>query len=413
LHEVEGALQRWKEKVKVLERELDDKLNNHMKIAIATSILLMTIQDHVFQTVDDDTTHENVMAKVNTWVSNRVAMEGVPMDVGQVNEEAGDWWNDEWDVDAVAAWTQCHGCRGYGHVARDCPFRKGKGKGDKGGGKGIYNKGGGKGIYNKGGGKGIYNKGGGKSDYNKGKGKDWFGKGGGKNDYAGKGKGGYQGVCWSCNRVGHKAWECRAGVNEVENNVEATNGLEKPVEEVSVGGGVWVIGAVEVEQQFKRAESRRTCRPRGCIAPPGLAVHNSFAELAGDDGHEDYESYVGDLPGKVGTAKLLGDSGELGNRNSTTPTPKRRTCPSPPFLMPTPGRQTCLSPPGGDDYGEDFEGYMEDLAGKVGTAKLLSESGEHGSDGECLKTSKGQFARGAMQGPCRECECVNSLFCVS
>jgi hypothetical protein len=201
LHEVEGGLQRWKEKVKVLEREFDEKLNNRMKIAIATSILPVAIQDHVFQTVDEATTFENMMAKVSAWVSNRVAMEGVPMDVGQVEEE--EWWGEEWEVDAVGAWTQCHSCRGYGHLAKDCPSNKGKGKG-----KGSYGKGGYKG-YDKGGGKGNYHGKGGK-----GFGKDYHDKGGGKG-LCGKGGKGYMGTCFACGKVGHKAAECRA-VHNVE-----------------------------------------------------------------------------------------------------------------------------------------------------------------------------------------------------
>ena len=55
------------------------------------------------------------------------------MDVDEVEEEEEeDWWD---EVAAVYPMTKCYYCQGFGHMARECP-KKGKGKGDKGGGKG-------------------------------------------------------------------------------------------------------------------------------------------------------------------------------------------------------------------------------------------------------------------------------------
>ena len=85
---------------------------------------------------------------------------------------------------------QCHTCKGWGHMARDCPS-KGMGKGGKGfGGKTNFP------YYPKGGYKG------------KGEGKDGGGKGKGKSII---------GDCWKCGKTGHRAVDCRS-VNNVEEN---------------------------------------------------------------------------------------------------------------------------------------------------------------------------------------------------
>ena len=95
----------------------------------------------------------------------------------------GDDW---WSVDAVmkggGKGMVCYNCGGVGHMGKDCPS-KGKGRG------GFGDKGGGKGGEK---GKGL------SADKGKGKGKG----------------GGYQGTCWNCGEVGHKAnewWNCPKG----------------------------------------------------------------------------------------------------------------------------------------------------------------------------------------------------------
>ena len=138
----------------------------------------------------------------------------------------GDDYNmqaEETEIDmVVSAWTKCHRCEGYGHLSRDCGTpAKGKGKDGKGG-----QKGNGKGghqyqqqQYQ------HHHKGEGKGGTKGGKGS----KGGGK---------GYQGTCWRCGQVGHKAAECTKHVHFVE---EAS---PREVEEVEVGG-VWMVGCVD------------------------------------------------------------------------------------------------------------------------------------------------------------------------
>jgi len=187
--------------------------------------------------VEKDVAYEELRDKVQAMVGNKIAttMGPAPMDVGEVNwqpaagEAAGEDGG-EWGVDAVWPSTQCHQCGGYGHLARDCPT-KGPGKGGKGAEKGGF-----KGFV-KGGFKGV-EKGAGKGGGGKG---TWKG-GGGK---GGPGKG-YQGTCWKCGRVGHKAAECQvAGAGAVEAEVQ-----EEVVEgavEVEMGG-VWVIGSVHADE---------------------------------------------------------------------------------------------------------------------------------------------------------------------
>ena len=91
--------------------------------------------------------------------------------------------------------------------------------------------------FPKGGGKGWV-----KGDMDKGKGKG--GKAGDLWNYFPSGKG-YQGVCWKCHQVGHKANECTAtGVNEMQGTE-----VEKTCGSVEVGR-IWNICHVETKNRF-------------------------------------------------------------------------------------------------------------------------------------------------------------------
>ena len=80
------------------------------------------------------------------------------------------------------------------------------------------------------------------------------GKGKGKAEDEGKGKGGYgkgyQGTCWRCGKVGHKAHECYA------NSKQAKAIHEDAEESEEVIGGVWMIGSVDVEEKTAKIAKR-------------------------------------------------------------------------------------------------------------------------------------------------------------
>ena len=120
--------------------------------------------------------------------------------------------------------TQRHRCSGWEHTACDWATEpKGKGK-----------------SLDYRGGKAHDHKGKGQSCECREKGFDIKGKGKSRKEDDQKGKGkGYQGVCWNCGKVRHKANECVSQRPPYAVEVEI-------VEEADVGG-VWMIGNVEVE----------------------------------------------------------------------------------------------------------------------------------------------------------------------
>ena len=268
MSDVVGAITRWENAMKELERTEQERIPEMIKLAALTQICTGDVRDMIFQNIDTTKTYESMREKVVSWVSNRVASgaQSVPMDIGEV-----DWQEEEdWCVDAVSAETQCYRCGGKGHMASKCatPISKGKGKGqDKGKGKG----------------KGGLNGDGGKSG----------GKSGGKGGKAG-GKG-YQGTCWNCGKVGHKSAECwqgrsAAAVDEVdEENGEA--------ERRSVDS-VWMIASVEEAEKEELAEwevprrkvrfNRRSCCPGHCQREIEMA--NAWQALEEEEEEDDDEN---------------------------------------------------------------------------------------------------------------------------
>ena len=212
----------WEDRWNRMAKEHKTPLPTIWKMAALMELCPAEVQDMVYQSIDEvSEDYDKLKQKIVTWASNKVANEGVPMDIGRGTHN--DYAQEEdYEIAAVGWRTQCYNCGGWGHQAKECPSEK-KHQDGKGNGKGD--------------GKG------GKAD-GKGKG-NYFGKGG-KSDGKGKGPGkGYQGACFTCGKIGHKAWECRGGrpVGAVE---EEDDDEEEPAGSVEIGT-VWNVGAVDVQ----------------------------------------------------------------------------------------------------------------------------------------------------------------------
>ena len=269
MQQLPGSIGRWEGAVREVERDLGKELPEVVKVAALVQMCPSDIQDVLFQQAEKLTTVKEAKDRVLALVSNRQAMnEPVAMEVGIVNEE------DEYYVDAVGANAICYNCGGKGHLARQCPTKgKSKGKGDPATGA-------------------------------KAKGK---GKKGGDTSTKGKGKGGYQGVCWNCNRVGHKAHECQLqGKGQIQWVGYQENTEGEPIETKEVDS-VWVIGAVEAVKvedkdkakeeggrggwrQVKRQAMRREEKPEKQVEVLDLVrpmcVHSNMFRALEDDNSE-------------------------------------------------------------------------------------------------------------------------------
>ena len=216
----------WEDRWNRMAKEHRNPMPVIWKMAALMELCPPEVQDMIYQNVDEvNEDYDKLKQKIITWASNKVESDGVPMDVGKVENEEYEGY----DVGAVGWGTHCYNCGGWGHLSRECPSEKKKG-GVKGDGKGNHN---------------SIGKGGGKDS----------GKGGGKGGGKDSGKGGkssgkgYQGTCYNCGKVGHKAWECRSG-----KQVGAVDEEEEEGEEVQAGaveiGTVWNVGGVECCRDF-------------------------------------------------------------------------------------------------------------------------------------------------------------------
>ena len=226
---LERAIEEWEAKRNRMKTEFDEEFSDNVCIAILTNMIPRDLQDFVFQQgqAGEDLKYRTVRDKIMSIASNRAGLATpTPMDVGCVGE-AQEEEPEEYDVDAVGG-RVCYACSGWGHLARDCPTRAAKGLkgGSKGGPKG--GKAPGKGLPP------LPGKGAVASPPAKGA------------PFKGGGKGyGYQGTCYYCGVVGHKAAECPWKTQQVQAVAEQSPAQLEPVVVANVGG-VWSIGAVSI-----------------------------------------------------------------------------------------------------------------------------------------------------------------------
>ena len=258
---LERAIEEWESKRSRLKSEFNESFSDNVSIAILTTMLSRDLQDMVFQQgkMGEALTYKDVRDKVMSVASHRAHQATpAPMDVGCVGD--GEHPDNQWgcedcqDVDAVTKAT-CYECGGWGHLARDCATRAAKGKGKS---KGETTRGGGKM-----GGKGAVS-------FTPGKGgPNTPGKGAGPGKGGGKAFG-YQGTCYACGVVGHKAAECpwrQQHVQEVAREAPTGSPPQPPADDSTRAvSSVWCINAVSrVAEQPSERCSASSCGPQGLL----------------------------------------------------------------------------------------------------------------------------------------------------
>ena len=216
LAKLSGGILEWEKKFREAHEDVG-KISDRGRTAILASMLPEDIYEVVIQNAEKGAaTYQETKDKVVAMAASRIARnEFKVMEVGLAShgavEAAG--------IDAIGMNTKCYSCQGFGHIASQCP--KGKGKV---GGKGGFGKGGAQ-AWSNGGVQGPGPKGDGK------------GAPGGK----GKGQGkGIAGACWKCQKIGHRAVDCYASVNGVNEGTSWDDDSE--TREVD---SVWFVGGIE------------------------------------------------------------------------------------------------------------------------------------------------------------------------
>lgn len=269
---LERAVEEWELKRGTLKVEFGEELSDNIAVAILTSMIPRDLQDVVFQMghAGQVLKYAAVRDKVMSIASHRAQMAvPTPMDIGHVGELDHDHLShwEELEVDAVGKVGSCLRCGGWGHYVRDCPTPpEAKGSKGKGKSKGEFLNSWAKGGV-KGGGKGP-SKGSfpGKGDFGQAKGLKGVGKGAG-----------YQGTCWRCGAVGHKAAECTSWqqISEVAESTEP--------QDVASVGGVWMIGQVtrQVAEEVHQKKGEADFMRKEASTPLVPLEHGEWRTVAG------------------------------------------------------------------------------------------------------------------------------------
>lgn len=185
---------------------------------------LPEVQDTVYPNIYEvDEDYDKLKQGFVTWASTKVANEGVPMDDDRVARSYHHEEEEDYEIAAVGWRTQCCNCGGWGHQSKECPSEKSlmraratgraTSRGARPRPRGRVATSAKAAVLRQG---------------DKGK----------------SSRKGYQGTCFTCGKVGHKACECLRGrpvgaVGKEEDENVPAGSLEI--------GTVWGVRAVEVQ----------------------------------------------------------------------------------------------------------------------------------------------------------------------
>ena len=139
LSEVMGAIEKWEINVRRLQTDFKEELSNGLKTGIPLEMLPVDVAEHMAQKVADDDKYEEVKEQVLRYVETKADYDGVAMDIGAVDDksEGTEGEHELYYMKGKGKGGPCFVCGEQGHLARDCPKGKGKGKDSKGKGKGF------------------------------------------------------------------------------------------------------------------------------------------------------------------------------------------------------------------------------------------------------------------------------------
>ena len=167
--ETKTLLNELSERAKRVEEVIGKPIEDRHAMSVIAGILDPETSKHTAQYQGAKASVEVLKRKVMEFINLVTASESAKMDLDRVQQcdYEGEWDGEDWESERTqeelnAFGDKCHVCGGVGHYARECPTKKGKGKGALG--KGAKGEGkNGKGKAQKGDGKGGKGKGKGKN----------------------------------------------------------------------------------------------------------------------------------------------------------------------------------------------------------------------------------------------------------